>query len=178
MYRFVALSMIGWAHSFLGRPDLARRLRDEARALEAELGGSIGLADWFAAADAEIALYAGELERAAELSQDLAAPFRSEKRLLALGLAEQVLGLAKGLIDLRNTGAADAHLATALQVMESSGQRLSSALLRLEWARLQKRRGATPQAQALHAAAVSQLEAAGCAHLLAGIEAALEKRPL
>jgi tetratricopeptide (TPR) repeat protein len=185
LYEFVALSLIGWAHSFLGQHEAAVDFRSRARGLERELGGRIGLTDWFAVADAEIALRAGHPEQAVLLAEQMSAPCRREERLLALGLAEQVWGLALGRIALRDpddpsarlrSDEADAHMGAGLRIMEQSEQRLGAAILRLEWARLLARRrtpGDAERAQAQRAQAEAQLEAAGCPHLVAEVEQAL-----
>jgi hypothetical protein len=61
-------------------------------------------------------------------------------------------------------------LSAALQLLESVDQVLASARLRLEWAYLCRRRGSIEQGEALRAQGAAQLEAAGCAHVIEGIE--------
>src|SRR5262249_10862567 len=130
------------------------------------LGGSILYSDWFAAADAEIALRSGDARLALNLAQQSAPAWKQEARLLALGLAEQVSGLALGHLEPTKIAEADAHLLAGLKIMEDSEQRVAAALLALEWAGLCRRRGSLSQAEELQARAVAQLSSFGCAHLI------------
>lgn len=168
----LALSMLGWAHSSLGNPREALSYRREAQALEQEHGGRLLASDWFAALEAELALQAGDAERAVDLAQRLTPRFRQEQLPLALGCAEQAWGLALGRLAPSRPEQADEHLAAGLAVLESAQQVLLAAQLQLKWAQLCRHRGSVEQAAALHARAVAQFEAAGCAHVIEGVEKA------
>lgn len=177
LYRHTVLSLIGRAQGMLGNIQDARTSRAEAALVEQELGGRLLLSDWFAAADAEIALRAGEIPLAVQIVQEFVPTWRREQRLLALGLAEQVWGLGLGCAEPADATEADAHLQAGLDIMESSQQILAAARLRLEWAHLCLRRGHLEQAQTLRAQAVAQFQASGCAHLVEGIERAIAFLP-
>jgi hypothetical protein len=174
---YMALSLLAAAHSFRGRTLEASGYRERAQALTQVIGARM-LSDWFAAGDAEMALRAGEIEQAVAIAEQLAPGFRKQGRLLALGLAEQVWGLALGRRALlqRSSGldlaAAEAHLAQGLAVMESTEQRMSAAILRLEWAQLARAHQALEQAAALRGQALAQFAASGCAHLGSDVERA------
>jgi hypothetical protein len=172
VYVYVALSFIGWANSFLGNKDEAQSHRSRAQELASQLGGRLIFSDWFAAADAEIALQSGDSGRALALAEQGTLAFRKEGRVFALGLAEQVYGLALARLDPQRMAEAEEHLASGLSVMEDSEQVLSAARLRLEWAHLCRRRGDSERAAALRAQAVAQFEAAECGHVIAGLERA------
>ncbi len=176
IYSYMGLSLAGWAHSFLGNSAEAMRLRAQAQQLAQQLGIRM-LADWFAAGDAEIALRAGDLDRALALAEPQTITFRKEGRFLGLGVAEQVWGMALGLRSLENRAAAtelrvasEAHLAAALEVMESSEQLLAAACLRLEWAWLYRRYGQHEQAAELRTRAAAQFAGSGCPQLLGTFE--------
>jgi serine/threonine protein kinase/tetratricopeptide (TPR) repeat protein len=172
IYAAFALSVIGWAHSYLGHPQEALSYRSQGQRLTQELGGRIIFSDWLTAADAEIALRTGDAERAILLAEQCVPHFQKEERIYALGLAEQVWGLALGRRNPLQTAEADAHLVTGLALMEATEQVLPAARLRLEWADLCRRRGSVEQAAALRAQAVAQLEASGCSHTLEAVERA------
>lgn len=166
IYRHSALSLMGWAHGILGSFQQARDCRAEADAVERELGGKLLLADWFAAADAEIALRAGDLSLAVKLAQQSVPAWRQHHRLLALGLAEQVWGLALGFLDPTQSEEADSHLQQALTVMTSTKQVLPAARLCWEWARLCRHRGSAAMADRLHHQAAAQFASSGCPHVI------------
>jgi ATP/maltotriose-dependent transcriptional regulator MalT len=172
IYVSFILSMIGWAYSHLGHPREALSYRCQGQKLAQELGGRIIFSDWFAAADAEMALRAGDAQRASAIAEQIVPGLRTEDRVFALGLAEQVWGLALGRIAPLLAAKADGHLSTALSIMESTEQVLPAARLLLEWADLCRRRGETEQATALRAQAVAQFEASGCPQFVEGIERA------
>lgn len=172
---YVGLSLLAWSHSFLGNHPEALKHRSQAQKLTKVIGTRM-LGDWFLVSDAEIALYAGEYEKALSIVQKITPPFRQEGRLLALGLAEQVWGAALALRDLVKGGSgvqpdeADAHLAVGLKVMEESEQRMGGAILCLQRAQICCSRSDTRQAAILRAQGIAQFEAAECPHLIAGIE--------
>ena len=168
----LALSMLGWAHSSLGHPEEAQSYRREAQALEQEHGGRLLASDWFAALEAELALQSGDPERAIDLAQRLAPRLRQEDLPLALGCAEQAWGLALGRRAPSQPEQADEHLAAGLAVLESAQQILLAAQLQLKWAQLCRHRGSADQAAALRARAVAQFAAAGCSHVIEGVEKA------
>ncbi|WP_158257530.1 serine/threonine-protein kinase [Haliangium sp. UPWRP_2] len=172
IYRHNALSLLGWAQGILGSVKDALACRAEAKSVKRELGGRILLSDWFAAADAEIALRAGDFSQALKLVQQSVPEWRRNQRFLALGLAEQVWGLALGFQDPAQSEEADSHLQQALSVMTSSGQVLPAARLRLEWARLCHYHGAIDRAEDLRMQAVAQFEAAGCRQVVDGLDRA------
>lgn len=170
LLKYMMLSLSGWAHGYLGNRPEATAQRKKAEELAEELGGYAFYSDWFAAADAEIALRSRELSTAIELASRLVPRCRQEERLLALGLAEQVWGLALGYRARVRDEEAESHLAAALQVLQESGQFMGATLLRLEWAHLLHWQGATEQAAALRDQALKQLTASGCPHVVSAID--------
>ena len=167
-----ALKSIAWAYSFRNQPQEALVYQSQAKEIERDGGKQNVFYDWFIAGDAEIALRAGDSEAAIALTAQAVPFFRKEGRLLALGLAEQVWGLAIGYRNLSQSEEADSHLSAALHVMETSEQRLGAAILRLEWAQLVDCRGDEILSAALRKQAIAQFESSGCSHLIEGVERA------
>jgi len=168
-HAYVAHSLIGWAQGLLGKPQEAILHRAKAQVIGQGLGGRLIFADWFDAADIEIALAAGDPGRALALAEKLVPELRKGGYLVGLGRAEQAWGVAIERSDPARTAEADAHLVAGLEVMEQSQQVLAAARLRLEWARLCQLRGALEQAEKLARQALSQFEAAGCPHVVANL---------
>ena len=178
---YMALSLLAVAHSVRGQPLQASEYRGRAQTLT-RLFGARMLSDWFAAGDAEMALRAGDIDQTLAIVTALAPEFRREGRLLALGLAEQVWGLALG-FRARAQGphsvefaAAEAHLAEGLALMESTEQRMNAAILRLEWAELARMHQALERARELREQALAQFETSGCPHLVIEVERAAALR--
>lgn len=173
IYRHTCLSLLGWAHGMLGNFQVVQTYRAEAKSVESELGGQLILSDWFLAADAEIALHAGDIPPAIALLAATVPKWKHEGRLLALARAEHVWGLSLGIQSAVASAEADAHFQLALEIMEFTQQVLPAARLRLEWAQVCERRGNREQAHALRTQAVTQLAESGCPHIIPCIEGAI-----
>lgn len=163
----LAWSNIAWVNSNLGLHDAARECRDKGRQYAQAMGG-VMLADWHAAADAEMAFHAGRLDEALERAREVVASSRAAGLVASHGIAERVWGAA---LALSGDGAeADAHMAESIAVLESTGLVLPAARTRAWWALAKRRRGESVEAEALHAAARAQYAASECDYPLAEVD--------
>jgi tetratricopeptide (TPR) repeat protein len=164
----MAWSSIGWASANLGRHQEATDCRAKAAVLAEAMGGRIMMADWHAAADAEIAFLGGEVERARGLAAAQAATSAQGGLLFSYGTAERVWGTVCSRQG--DAGEADQHFACSLDALDRGGLVLPGARTRLWWARERRCRGEKGEAERLFDDCMAQLHASGCAGMTADAE--------
>lgn len=169
-FRFAVHSLLSWAHVLQGDLAQAQIDREAAEASAGEGSPRLLFADWLEAIAAEQLLCQGEVAAALQFVERKTPKWRLEQQALAAALGEQVWGLALSCRSPENHAEADEHLASALAIMQGSGQVMASVRLRLLWAHLFMRRDTPEQAKILRAEATAQLAAAGALHLLSEVE--------
>jgi serine/threonine protein kinase/tetratricopeptide (TPR) repeat protein len=156
----LAWSGIGWASSQLGRHDEARAARATARTIASAMGGKLVLDDWYRAADAEIALNAGDVDEALQLATAVVDASAPAGLLLSHGIAERVRSDVLALRGDRD--GADASMRESIMVLERGGLHAPATRSRLAWALQRRAQGDAAAAERLHLEAIHQLEAFGC----------------
>jgi tetratricopeptide (TPR) repeat protein len=164
LHMSLAWSGIGWARSHLGSVESGRACRQRGADIARELGGQLMLADWYRAGDAEMALHAGDLDRAIELGEELAGRSATSDLLFSQGIAERVWG--EVLAQYGRHDEADAHLRASIAALERGGLILQAAWSRMRWAVRLRARGDEPAAQGLFDEAEVQFTRASCAYAL------------
>lgn len=156
-----------WAECRRGDHAAAAAHMERCREVGQTLGPRLVIADWFAAARAEMALRAGRLAEAASLAAEAVEFARSMGGLFGEGLAEQTWGEALAAMDPPRTGEAEGHFAAAQQAFEAGGAHLPLAHLRLAWGRVLLERGRAGDARPHLEAAAAQFAASELAAALA-----------
>jgi class 3 adenylate cyclase/tetratricopeptide (TPR) repeat protein len=153
-------SFRGWAESRLGRHDEAAASRGKGKAIIAELGGRVVAADWFAAADAELALNAGRAAEAAQLAEAAVALAQKVGGIQAAALAERTWGVALARLDPFSPDAAG-HLRESLRLFEEGDSRVEVARTHEAWGDVCRARGDDRDATEHHGKALARFEACG-----------------
>jgi hypothetical protein len=157
----MAFSLGAWANAHRGRHDLAETLRGKALPLSTELGGNYIGVDWFAAADAEMALLKGNPSVALQKAQEVVKASEPASLLLSWGIAERVWAVA-----LRWLGAsvdeAEEHLRESLRVLALGDLVLETAQTELWWGRMLRERGDGARATPHFGKALTIFESGGC----------------
>lgn len=138
---YVSHGLAAWALGRMGKHSEAMAEFAKQEPFPAQLGGSIVLSDWFAAARAEISLAMGEVDRALELAETTVNLTRKIGGVYAEGLAERVWGDALARLDSTCWDEAEAHLNASLIAFEKEDAQLEAARTRVALGNLfQKRR--------------------------------------
>ena len=125
------------------------------------------LADWYEAADAEMALHAGELDRASELAEAVAISSGKSGLLFSQGIAERVLG--EVLAQCSRQTEADEHMEASIDILESGGLKLQAAWTRMRWGVRLHERGEDSQGRLLFDLAERQFAQSTCSFSLSEI---------
>ncbi|HEX3244274.1 MAG TPA: adenylate/guanylate cyclase domain-containing protein, partial [Chloroflexota bacterium] len=141
MYVYAGYGFLSWAESRLGNHNTAGEIMAKSKEIGQNLGGRLILADWFAAAEAEIALNAARFDEAvalAEVAVDIATPAGG---IFAEGMAQRVW--AAGLAEVKppRWDEVDAHMAESLRALHAGEALLEAARTHAAWARICRRRG-------------------------------------
>lgn len=160
---YVGLGYRAWAECRAGNHAAAAEHMARCQEVGASLGARLVIADWFAAARAEMAFRAGRLDEAIALAEEAVEFARGMGGIFGEGVAQQAWGEA--LAALGRLDEAETHLAAARERFEAGDARLPVAHLRLAWGRLLL--GRDP------AAAREHLEAAAAQFAASGLEAPL-----
>ncbi|MBI5304292.1 MAG: hypothetical protein HY868_19320 [Chloroflexi bacterium] len=148
------------AQTRLGQFMEATQTLDAARALDAALEQNRAFTDWYAAAEAEIALGASRVADAIELARQAVALAESLGGVFARGMAERVWALA--LAQQRAPRAEiESHLQASLRAFETGEAMLDSARTHAAWGRILRACGDHANAQTQFAQALAQFEASG-----------------
>jgi tetratricopeptide (TPR) repeat protein len=165
-----------WAECRRGDHAAAADHMARCRAVAATLSARLVIADWFAAATAEMALRAGRPGEAAALAEEAVEMARGIGGIFAEGMARQVWGEALA------TGAgrmdeAEAHFAAALELFDAGGALLPAAHLHQAWGRVLLAGGRPAHARPHLQAAAAQFEASALPGPLAETHALLARVP-
>ena len=165
VYAYVSYGMRAWARSFMGMPGAAEQDRLMRSQIAQSMGGQLILADWFAAADGEIALSAGRLDQAMESAQTTLSSGGAATLPMSHGIAERVWASALARLG-ADAAECDRHFASSIKLFAEGGLVLQLALTRLFWSGALRARGDAPAAQEQLERAVAQLQANGCTFAL------------
>ena len=158
----LAWSNTAWALGHLGQHEEALASRAKAREFSEMLGGRLMLADWYEAADAELALLAGRGDEAIERARRVSTSSKAAGLVASHGIAERVLGEALSLAGDR--AQSEEHFETSLSVLEAAGVVLQAAQTRLRRAIARFRHGQREDAERDLNAAIGIWESTGCVH--------------
>jgi tetratricopeptide (TPR) repeat protein len=158
---YLGLGLRGWAEGKLGDHTAAAASMARSAEVAASLGQSMLVDDWFAVARADIALYAGDVERALALAEVAAAMAERVGGLFSGALAHRVWAQALAAADPPRWDAAEVHLRISLNLLESGDAWLPAAHTQMAWATICRARGDTAAACEHAARAASQFEASG-----------------
>jgi tetratricopeptide (TPR) repeat protein len=156
-----------WSESRLGNHAAASDDMARCQEVAASLGGRLVIADWFAAARAELALRAGRPDDAAALAEAAVDFARGMGGIFGEGLARQAWGEALAAMDPPRIDEAEAHFAAAGELFAAGDARLPAAHLHLAWGRLLVARGRADAAREHLEQAAAQFEVSGLAAPLA-----------
>jgi tetratricopeptide (TPR) repeat protein len=163
-----------WAESRRGDHEAAAAHMSRCREVAEGLGGRLVIADWFAAARAEMTLRAGRPAEAAALAGEAVEFARSMGGIFGEGLAQQVWGEALAAADPGRWDEAEAHFAAAEERFDAGEARLPAAQLHLAWGRLLLARRDVEAAREHLERAAAQFEASGLDAPLAAARALLD----
>jgi hypothetical protein len=162
---YLVLCHQAWVEGLAGRRAAAAERWAESKEVADELGGQAWYDDMFVAAEAQVALACGELDRAISIAAEAVPRLRGEELALGHGLAEQVWGLA---LAAQRSPDADEHLEAARDVFTRTGQRLALARLALATSHVVRARGDGARADALRAETAAIYAEGGAPELLDG----------
>jgi tetratricopeptide (TPR) repeat protein len=151
----------GWAESRLERHEAAMKSIAQSQAISQSLGGKLLVADWLAAAHAEIVLTAGHVEEALTLAEEAVSTAHSIGGLFAEGLAHRVWGQALATLNLPHWNEAEMHFTASLRALESCEAIPEAARTHLAWGLLCRDRGDSIAALEHFEAATVQFETSG-----------------
>ncbi len=158
MYQYAGYGFTAWADSRLGHHAAAAEAMHRSKAVGESLGGRLILADWFAAAEAELALNAGRMAEAVASARQALDTAKSVGGLLAEGLALRVWGSALARLDPSRMAEAAAHVTAAIEALERGDARLEGARARLALGVVHRRAGDTAAARAQFTLAEKQFK--------------------
>jgi len=146
VYVYVGYGFQGWAHSRLGNRAAAHENIAKSQAIAQSLGGRLFLAEWFAAANAEIALADGEVDRALTLAEQAVTVAKPVDSVWGEGLAHRVWALAlaaktKGQATESDREIIETQFAASVQVFESGDCQMEVARTHLAWGEVCRDRG-------------------------------------
>jgi tetratricopeptide (TPR) repeat protein len=149
------------AQSRLGKHAAAFESMTRSQALGEKLGQNLIFGDWFAAAGAEIALNAVQIDNALELAEQAAARGQQMGGLYSQGLAHRVWGQALAAHQPPRSAEAEKHFAESLRLFEAGQARLEAARTRLAWGKMLRERGEPDAARQELAQAAAQFDRSG-----------------
>jgi class 3 adenylate cyclase/tetratricopeptide (TPR) repeat protein len=158
---YLGLGFRGWAEGRLGAHAAAAVSMARSADVGAELGQPMLLDDWFAAARADIAFCAGDTERATTLAEEAIAMADRGGSRFSGGIAHRVWAQALAAADPPRWDAADEHLTTSIDLLESGDARLPAAHTRMVWARICRARGDHSSAREQLTLGAAQFRASG-----------------
>jgi tetratricopeptide (TPR) repeat protein len=162
---FHAHGFLAWAESRAGRFAAARQHWSEMKAAGERLGGQAYLSDWFAAAEAELALNEGRPLDASHLAEQAVTVARASGGLLAEGWARRTW--AQALMKQQQWEEAEAQLSQSLALFEAGSARLEAARTHLVWGEGCQHIGKAGDARLHLEQAAAQFEASGLSDELA-----------
>jgi tetratricopeptide (TPR) repeat protein len=161
LFVYAGYAFHAWAESRLGNHEAAVESMARSKAVCERYGGRLFVDDWFAAADAEIALNAGRFDEALARAEETVAAAHAEGNVFSQGLAHRVWAAALFALGHAHAEEAETHLVTSLHALESGEARLEAAWTHLAWAGLCDSRKDPAAAIAHREQAANQLAASG-----------------
>jgi tetratricopeptide (TPR) repeat protein len=137
----IGLGFEAWALSLLGQHETAEERMAEAHAEGETIGGRWVLADWIAAARAELALNAGQPDEAIVRAGAAVEMANAIGGIFAEAVARRAWGLALAQLGPDRQGESDLHMQTSLQLFEAGQCMLEVAHTHLAWGILCRDRG-------------------------------------
>ena len=159
IYLHPALMEHALASSRLGDHTSAAETMAQARALDQQLPEGRAFTDWYAAAEAEIALNAGRIAEAIALAEHAVTCAQTLGGIYAQGLAQRVWGIALARQDA--WGQAEAHFAASLLALETGEAQIEFARTLVARGNVFRARGDQNAAREQYARAAAQFQAAG-----------------
>lgn len=172
---YVSHGLAAWALGRMGKYPEAMGEFAKQEPYPAQLGGSIVLSDWFAAARAEITLAMGEVDCALELAESAVNLARKIGGVYAEGLAERVWGQALARSDSAPWEQAEAHLNASLSVFEREDAHLEAARTRVALGELYQKRRDFFAARDCWSQSAARFAAAGLEHDAQKVHALLKQ---
>ena len=157
---YIGLGFRAWAESRLGQPEAAAETLARGRSIALRFGGQLGYSDWFAAAEAELALNAGRPEEARDLAQQAVTRSQAVGGLFAEGLAHRVWGQALAALG-HGPEVVGEPLISSLSCFEEGEARLEAARTRVIWALVRRDSVEHKTARDHLAEAAAQFEVSG-----------------
>jgi tetratricopeptide (TPR) repeat protein len=169
MYVWAATGFQGWAQSRLGNLQAAMELLAKAEELKKTLGGRLVMADWLAAADAEVALRGGSAA-VLTLAENAVAQGKAVDNTTSQGMAQRTWGQALALLTPPRWDDAEGHMAASLSVLEAGGALLEMARTHAAWGLILRQRGQTAAAREHFEKAAAQFALSGLSAELQGVQ--------
>jgi tetratricopeptide (TPR) repeat protein len=132
---YIAHAELAWAQSRLGDHAGAAESMARSQEIGSALGGRLVTADWFAAANAELALNAGQFDLAAERALSAIQVAQGVGSAFSEGMACRIYAEALAHLAIGRWAEAQAQFAASVQRLESGGALLEVAHTRAAWGR-------------------------------------------
>ena len=148
IYHYVGYALWAWSAGRGGQLDVASEKMVKSMQVAQKLGGKVIMGDVALAAQAEIALFKGNLQEAIGLAQKTLEVAQMTGAVWSSGVAYRVWGLALASIDPPGWEEAEKHFAESLTVLETETGRnqLEAARTRVAWGQVCRDRGNTATA--------------------------------
>jgi ATP/maltotriose-dependent transcriptional regulator MalT len=141
LFTTIGLGFQAVAFSRLGRHQDAQRAMAASHAAAMRVGGQPMMSDWLAAANAEVAFNAGNLQDALVLAERASVRAQAVGSLFADGWAQRIWAQALAGQPSPRWELAEEHLAASLQAFERGDSRIEAARTHAVWARICRARG-------------------------------------
>ncbi len=161
----IAICFEAWGLSMLGRHEAARERMADAQAVAEALGGRLFMADWVAAANAELALNAGRPLEAVERAQVAVEMAQAVEGVFGEGLAQRAWGIGLARSGAAAIDASEGHLGRSLELFEAGGSRVEVAHTEMAWGQVCRERADEIAAADHFRRAAAGFEVAGLAVL-------------
>jgi tetratricopeptide (TPR) repeat protein len=158
---YVGLGWGAWAKALTGLFEAAEASMDRAQAVAGELGGRLVFADWFLAADAEIALGAGRIQEALDVAGQAVTMAQKVDNPGAEAYARRVWGQALAELEPPRWDEAEAQFAEGLRLYELGQCELWAAQTHTAWGAVCRDRGNLAAAREHWEEAAAQWETSG-----------------
>ncbi len=177
VFIYMGYGFRAWAEAKLGHAEAARDSMAHSRAVGESIGGRLLLSDWFAAANAEIALAAKDYGQAFELAQQAAAFSKSVGGVFAEGLAARICGEALMAMPAPRLEEAETHFTASVQAFETGDGRIDAARTHASWGLLRRAIGDEPSAREHFEKALAQFVESGLLHEVAKVRQWMDNQP-
>jgi len=158
---YIGCGFQAWAQSRLGEHEAAIKSMAQSKSVGQVLGTRLLLAEWFAAAEAEIALRGGHIQDAQRLAEDAFNTAHAAGNLFAEGVAQRVWGQALSLLQPDASGDVDSHLTVSVETLTAGQCVVELARTHVAWGQVNVTRRQTSAARDHFEKARQQFEASG-----------------